>query len=127
MDHFAKPDDELTVAMQERSLYRNFQGYSTHSQAEVYAMGITSISQLNNAYAQNTKTTKEYEQLLDDGKLLSVLGYKLSQGMIKFAGILLPNSCATIASLKMMLKADFKSILINIFLTFRYKSRRITS
>ena len=78
MDHFAKPDDELALAMQERSLYRNFQGYSTHSQAEVYAMGVTSISQLNHAYAQNTKTTKAYEQFLDEGKLPTVLGYKLS-------------------------------------------------
>ncbi|MGD9486479.1 MAG: oxygen-independent coproporphyrinogen III oxidase [Calditrichaceae bacterium] len=78
MDHFAKPADELSVALKEKTLYRNFQGYTTRAGAEVYAMGITSISQLHNVYAQNVKTTKEYEEMIDDGKLPVSLGYRLN-------------------------------------------------
>ncbi len=78
MDHFAKPDDELSVALKERTLYRNFQGYSTRAGAEVFAMGVTSISQLHHAYAQNVKNTKEYEQMLDAGELPIRVGYTLN-------------------------------------------------
>ncbi|MCB0297065.1 MAG: coproporphyrinogen III oxidase, partial [Calditrichaeota bacterium] len=67
MDHFAKPEDELTEALHNHTLHRNFQGYSTRAGAEVFAMGITSISQLNNVYAQNVKDIKTYEEMLDRG------------------------------------------------------------
>ena len=79
MDHFAKPDDELSVAMREKKLYRNFQGYSTNAGTDLYAMGITSISQLKNIYAQNFKTEKEYYCAIDDGILPTTKGYRLSR------------------------------------------------
>ena len=78
MDHFAKPDDELSVALREKKLYRNFQGYSTNAGTDLYAFGITSISQLNNIYAQNYKTEKEYYKSLDDGLVPTAKGYRLS-------------------------------------------------
>lgn len=79
MDHFAKPDDELAVAMREKKLYRNFQGYSTNAGADLYAMGITSISQLKNIYAQNYKTEKEYYTALDNEVLPTAKGYRLTE------------------------------------------------
>ncbi len=79
MDHFAKPDDELALALQDKTLYRNFQGYSTRAGADVYAMGVTAISQLNNVYAQNVKHTVEYEAKLDEGNIPTVVGYRLSE------------------------------------------------
>jgi len=79
MDHFAKPDDELSVALREKKLYRNFQGYSTNAGTDLYAFGITSISQLNNIYAQNYKTEKEYYKALDDGLVPTAKGYSLSE------------------------------------------------
>ncbi len=78
MDHFAKPGDELAVALREKKLYRNFQGYSTHAGTDLYAMGITSISQFGRIYAQNVKTEKEYYALLDDGKLPTAIGCRLN-------------------------------------------------
>ena len=78
MDHFAKPDDELSVAMREKKLYRNFQGYSTNAGADLYAMGITSISQLKNVYAQNYKTEKEYYSALDNETIPTAKGYQLT-------------------------------------------------
>ncbi|MEN8130530.1 MAG: oxygen-independent coproporphyrinogen III oxidase, partial [Pseudomonadota bacterium] len=53
MDHFAKPDDELAIAQRERKLYRNFQGYSTHADCDLVAMGITAIGSIGNSYSQN--------------------------------------------------------------------------
>ncbi len=79
MDHFAKPDDELAIAMREKKLYRNFQGYSTNAGADLYAMGITSISQLKNIYAQNFKTEKEYYSALDEEHLPTAKGYRLTE------------------------------------------------
>ncbi|NQT69026.1 MAG: oxygen-independent coproporphyrinogen III oxidase, partial [Desulfobacteraceae bacterium] len=78
MDHFAKPDDELTLALNEKKLYRNFQGYSTHAGADVYAMGITSISQFGRIYAQNIRKEKEYHAALDGGILPIAKGCYLS-------------------------------------------------
>ena len=68
MDHFAKPDDELTVALKEKRLYRNFQGYSTHAGTDLYAMGITGISQFGRIYAQNVREEKPYFAALDQGQ-----------------------------------------------------------
>lgn len=79
MDHFAKPEDELAVALRDKKLYRNFQGYSTHAGTDLYAMGITSISQFGRIYAQNAKTEKEYFALLDDGMLPTAIGYGLNE------------------------------------------------
>jgi len=79
MDHFAKPDDELSIAMREKKLYRNFQGYSTNAGADLYAMGITSISQLKNVYAQNYKTEKEYYSALDNETIPTAKGYQLTE------------------------------------------------
>ena len=79
MDHFAKPDDELAIALREKKLYRNFQGYSTNAGADLYSMGITSISQLKNVYAQNFKTEKEYYTAIDNETLPTAKGYYLTE------------------------------------------------
>lgn len=79
MDHFAKPEDELTIALNDRKLYRNFQGYSTNAEAELFAFGITGISQHGNIYAQNVRTEKEYFSCLDKGILPLFKGYTLTK------------------------------------------------
>lgn len=79
MDHFAKPNDEMSVALREKKLYRNFQGYSTHAGTDLYGMGITSIGQLERIYVQNIKTEKEYMAALEAGNLPTTIGYMLSE------------------------------------------------
>ena len=69
MDHFAKPDDELAIAQREGKLYRNFQGYSTHSDCDLIGFGVTSIGRVGDAYIQNVKELDEYEQLIKQNKL----------------------------------------------------------
>lgn len=78
MDHFAKPDDEMAVALRRKKLYRNFQGYSTNAGTDLYAMGITSISQIGRIYTQNFKKEKEYFDALEEGLLPVSKGYYLS-------------------------------------------------
>ncbi len=79
MDHFAKPNDELAVAQRERTLHRNFQGYTTHAEAELIGFGATSISMLYDAYAQNFKKLKDYYEAIEDGKLPIERGFILDE------------------------------------------------
>jgi oxygen-independent coproporphyrinogen-3 oxidase len=79
MDHFAKPDDELAIARAERTLYRNFQGYSTRSGADLYGFGMSSISHFRNVYAQNAKHLPEYYRALDAGLLATHVGYRMTE------------------------------------------------
>ena len=79
MDHFAKPGDELAIALEEKKLYRNFQGYSTNAGTDLMQMGITAISQLQNVYAQNYKTEKEYFDSINNEALPVCVGYRLSE------------------------------------------------
>lgn len=78
MDHFAKPTDELAIAQKERKLYRNFQGYSTNSDCDLVALGITSIGKIADSYSQNIKTIKEYTAVVDSGKLPLYRGVTLT-------------------------------------------------
>ncbi|WP_044414897.1 oxygen-independent coproporphyrinogen III oxidase [Halarcobacter anaerophilus] len=78
MDHFAKPEDELFKAIQKGELHRNFQGYTTKGGADLIGIGVTSIGNGVDYYAQNYKDLKHYEEALDEGKLPTFKGYKLS-------------------------------------------------
>lgn len=77
MDHFAKPDDELAVAQREQTLYRNFQGYSTHADCDLIGLGVTSIGKVGNSFSQNYKTLDEYYEKIDAGQLAVYRGLKL--------------------------------------------------
>jgi oxygen-independent coproporphyrinogen-3 oxidase len=79
MDHFAKPTDELAIAQKEGTLYRNFQGYSTKAGADLYAFGMSAISQFENIYAQNNKDFKAYYAAVDAGEPATRVGYRMTE------------------------------------------------
>jgi oxygen-independent coproporphyrinogen-3 oxidase len=80
LDHFVQPDDELYEALELKSLHRNFQGYCTRrTTGQVYAFGITGISQLANAYSQNTKDLDTYISLVNAGQYPVAKGYILNE------------------------------------------------
>ena len=79
MDHFAKPDDELARAQRDGTLYRNFQGYSTHSNCDLVGIGITSIGMVGPTYAQNLKTLDAYYERIDAGCLPLFKGFTLNR------------------------------------------------
>ena len=77
MDHFAKPDDELSIAPQNGELYRNFQGYATHADCDLVGIGITSIGTIANSFAQNVRTMDEYFAKIDAGELAVFRGVEI--------------------------------------------------
>ncbi len=79
MDHFAKPDDDLVKAQQQGKLQRNFQGYSTHGNCDLLALGVSSISMIDNVYVQNAKELNIYQQTMDKGLLPIAKGFTLNQ------------------------------------------------
>jgi len=78
MDHFARPDDELAIAQREGTLTRNFQGYSTHAECDLVAMGITAIGRIGNTYSQNARTLDDYHAGIDSGHLPIIRGLELT-------------------------------------------------
>jgi oxygen-independent coproporphyrinogen-3 oxidase len=78
MDHFARPNDELVSAQRNKTLQRNFQGYSTRANSDIYAFGMSAISQIPDAYWQNEKDLLKYYAALDAGKIPLTRGYVVS-------------------------------------------------
>ncbi len=79
LDHFVLPTDELWSSLQNGMLHRNFQGYCTRrTTGQVYAFGVTAISQLDEVYSQNKKEIDDYIADIDMGKLPVERGYRLS-------------------------------------------------
>ncbi|HTY39079.1 MAG TPA: oxygen-independent coproporphyrinogen III oxidase [Bacteroidota bacterium] len=79
MDHFARPDDELAVARREKTLHRNFQGYSTRAGADLFGFGMSAISHFGDVYAQNAKTVPQYSEAVTKGKFPTHVGYKMTR------------------------------------------------
>lgn len=78
MDHFARPDDELAHALESGTLQRNFQGYSTHADCDLVALGSSSIGRLGDCYSQNHKDLAEYQAAVMAGQLPIARGIRLS-------------------------------------------------
>src|SRR5271157_2993344 len=79
LDHFARPTDELAVAQRERTLHRNFQGYTTKAGADLYGMGVSAISGVAGAYAQNVREVSGYSERIAQRGLATMRGYRLSE------------------------------------------------
>lgn len=78
MDHFARPDDSLAIAQREGTLQRNFQGYSSHADSDLLGLGVSAISRIDDIYAQNPVDLASYEAALDDGRLATQRGIRLT-------------------------------------------------
>jgi oxygen-independent coproporphyrinogen III oxidase len=78
MDHFARPEDELAIAQRERTLHRNFQGYTTKAGADLYGMGVSAISAIGGAYAQNVRDVAGYGARVAERGIATMRGYRLS-------------------------------------------------
>jgi len=79
MDHFAKPEDELFKAIEKGELHRNFQGYTTKGGADLIGVGLTSIGEGVDYYAQNFKDMPSYESAIDAGRLPFERGVSLNE------------------------------------------------
>ena len=79
MDHFARPNDELVKAQKNRTLWRNFQGYTTHKNCDIYAFGVSAISQTDTVYVQNAKQLGDYQNRIIAGSLATERGVRISR------------------------------------------------
>tara|TARA_B100000900_G_scaffold226957_1_gene192696 strand:- start:2468 stop:3844 length:1377 start_codon:yes stop_codon:yes gene_type:complete len=80
MDHFAKPNDDLSIAQKNKQLHRNFQGYCTlKTTGQVYGFGASSISQLHSSYSQNEKNAAKYIKCIENNKFATIRGYSLNK------------------------------------------------
>jgi oxygen-independent coproporphyrinogen-3 oxidase len=93
MDHFARQDDELVTALRHGTLRRNFQGYSTQAPADVYGLGVSSISQIPGSYWQNHRTLPEYYASLERGELPWHTGYAMGEDDRIRAGVIMSLMC----------------------------------
>ena len=78
MDHFALPDDALAVAQRQGRLHRNFQGYSTHADADLVGLGVSAIGAIGPTYSQNHRALEDYYRELDGGELPVMRGIELT-------------------------------------------------
>ena len=78
MDHFALPHDEIARAQVERTLWRNFQGYTTHAGVDLYALGVSAIAQIDDVYVQNTKDYAAYHAACAEGRPSTIKGWRLT-------------------------------------------------
>jgi oxygen-independent coproporphyrinogen-3 oxidase len=78
MDHFAKPEDELAVAQRQSRLHRNFQGYSTHSDCDLIALGVSAIGKIGPTYSQNYRDLESYYDALGRDQLPIMRGMELN-------------------------------------------------
>src|SRR6266571_703858 len=79
LDHFARPEDEICKAQDERTLHRNFQGYTTKAGCDLYAMGVSSISGLEDVYAQNWRDLPSYYGAITAGRWPTMRGVRVSE------------------------------------------------
>lgn len=79
MDHFALPSDSLYQATVDKTLHRNFMGYTSNKTQLMIGLGMSAISDSWYAFAQNVKTVKEYQELVNAGEIPIFKGHLLSQ------------------------------------------------
>ncbi len=78
LDHFARPDDDLALALEQGRLNRNFQGYTTDDAPVLLGLGASAIGGLPNGYVQNLSPLKEYREAVAAGRLPVARGVELS-------------------------------------------------
>ncbi len=78
LDHFAKSNDELYIAKRNKTLHRNFQGYTTCGDSDLYGLGISAISNIQNSFSQNEKKLNSYYEKLDRNEIPFFRGFVLN-------------------------------------------------
>ena len=111
MDHFALPNDPLSVAKRQGRLHRNFQGYSTQPDCDLISLGVSSIGSIGASYVQNAKTLEDYQDLLSQGRLPVVRGIALTRDDLARRTIIMALMCQG--------HVDFESIELAHLLNFK--------
>ena len=93
MDHFARPDDELAIALEQGTLQRNFMGYTTHAACDLVGLGVSAISHIGDSFSQNHRDLSVYEATLDAGRLPLWRGVGLDRDDVLRAALIQQLMC----------------------------------
>jgi oxygen-independent coproporphyrinogen-3 oxidase len=94
LDHFSKPDDELNKARLDKSLHRNFQGYTTRADCDLIGFGVSAIGKVGHSYSQSVRTIKAYYEHLDAGHLPIEKGFSLSADDVLRRQVIMELMCS---------------------------------
>jgi len=78
MDHFARPEDELARARRDRTLHRNFQGYTTKAGTDLVGLGMSAIGSIGNWYVQNRRELAPYRADVEAAGAATFRGARLT-------------------------------------------------
>ncbi len=79
MDHFALKTDSLYAAMVDKTLHRNFMGYTSGKTELMIGLGMSAIGDSWYGFAQNAKTVDEYQAIVNQGELPVFRGHLLNE------------------------------------------------
>ena len=94
LDHFSKPGDELNQARLNKTLHRNFQGYTTRAECDLVGFGVSAISKVGDSYSQAVRTVNAYYEHLDQGRLPIEKGFSLSADDLLRREIIMTLMCS---------------------------------
>lgn len=94
LDHFSKPDDELNQARLNKTLHRNFQGYTTRAECDLIGFGVSAISKVGTSYSQSVRTLSAYYQHLDENRFPTEKGFELSRDDVLRRQIIMTLMCS---------------------------------
>ncbi|MEO6354474.1 MAG: oxygen-independent coproporphyrinogen III oxidase [Burkholderiaceae bacterium] len=94
LDHFSKPDDELNQARLNKSLHRNFQGYTTRADCDLVGLGVSAISKVGDSYSQSVRTVNAYYERIDNGQLPIDRGYALTKDDVLRRQVIMELMCS---------------------------------
>jgi oxygen-independent coproporphyrinogen-3 oxidase len=93
LDHFALPDDELSRALEDRSLHRNFMGYTTHADCDLVGLGVSAISHIGDSFSQNHRNLADWEAAVDKGHFPLWRGIDLQEDDVIRADVIQQVMC----------------------------------
>ena len=106
LDHFAQPHDDLVLSIKDKTLQRNFQGYTTDTAKALIGMGVSAISSLPQGYAQNTNSGLDYAQIINEEGLPLMRGIVLTEEDKLRRDIIMSLMCTMEAPLDSMLYSE---------------------
>jgi oxygen-independent coproporphyrinogen-3 oxidase len=112
MDHFARPDDELARARRNRTLHRNFQGYTTKAGTDLVGLGVSAIGAVGDSFVQNRRELPDYRQAVEADGAATFRGFRLSfDDRVRRAviGNLLCHGVVVFAEIEAAFGVDFAS------------------
>lgn len=113
MDHFALPNDELYLALKENKMHRNFMGYTSQKTQLMIGLGVSSISDSWTCFAQNTKSLREYNTMIENGEFPIYRGHTLDKEDLYLRKLIVDLMCNLNTSWKSNMHSEFLSEALN--------------